>query len=140
MKNSRLSRYAAAITAAFCLMTGSLVAAGSGATLLGEPVGSVAVPAGFELREIKEVIAVCLTAREWTIKDKSKDRLVGYLNHRGNEATLTLVIDANQIFMYCEGWKVDKLGKRLKPEQPKSWIEYMKNDLVKRLGVKSATK
>lgn len=106
----------------------------------GKPVGTVVVPAGLKLAEVREVVVVSLVQRNWTVKEKTDDRAVGYLNHRGIEATLTLTFDTHQVSLFCEGWKVDKAGKRLKPEMPDGWIANMKKDVTKRLNLAAAKK
>lgn len=114
--------------------------AGLYAVEAGRPVGTVAVPAGLKLAEIKEVVVISLVQRNWTVKEKGDDRAVGYLNHRGIEATLTLTFDTSQVSFSCEGWKVDKTGRRLKPEMPDGWIANMKKDVAKRLNLAAAKK
>lgn len=123
------------IALSLCVASGALVAAETAA-----PAGAVAsagivsIPPGVSGTQVKDIIITSLTAREWKVKEQTDGRVVGYLNHRGVEATLTLTYDANQITMACEGWKVDKAGKRIAPEQPTRWINNMHSDLVRRLA------
>lgn len=107
---------------------------------LGVPVGTITVPEGFKASEVKAVLVTSLVAREWSVKEQTGDRVVGYLNHRGNEATITLVYDAKQIVMHCVGWKTDRNGQRVKPEMPDGWIKNLQKDIPKRLVRAGATK
>lgn len=141
MTTSLFPRSWAALAAAFCLISAALLAADSDSpTLPGPQVGTVPVPSGYSAAQVKEVVAQSFLAREWAVKIKTDDRVVGYLNHRGNEATLTVQIDAGQLTFFCDGWAVDKAGKRIKPEEPKTWIANMKKDVTKRLMAPPATR
>jgi hypothetical protein len=141
MTTSLLTRSWAAMAAAFCLMSATLLAADSASpSALGPQVGTVPVPAGYSAAQVKEVVAQCFLAREWEVKIKADDRVVGYLNHRGVEATMTVQIDGPQLTFFCDGWKVDKAGKRIKPEDPKTWIANMKKDVTRRLLTPPAAK
>lgn len=75
---------------------------------------------------------MALSAREWGIKAKTDDRVVGYLKHRSSEATVTLIYNESKIDLFCVGWQIDKkTGVRGKPEQPKGWLNYIKGDITK---------
>ncbi len=99
---------------------------------LGEHFADIAVPAGLTKEEIQNAIVQALTSREWEIKQKTDRRVVGYLNHRGNEATVTMLLGADQVEIYCEGWAVNKrTGERIKPEQPRGWLKFLQRSLTK---------
>ena len=73
----------------------------------------------------------------WTIKDSSATQTTTYLNHRKNEATVTYLVSAKQITAYCEGYSIDANGKRQGPQQPKGWLKYLREDILK--GLNSAS-
>ena len=99
---------------------------------LGQHAGNVPVPAGLTRAQVQTAGEQALLGRQWEVKSKSDDRVVGYLKHRGTEATLTLVLTDGQVDIYCVGWQVNKkTGAREKPEQPTGWIKYIKGDLAK---------
>ena len=99
---------------------------------MGQSAGSVPVPAGLSQTEVQDAIVMVLSARQWGVKEKTTERVVGYLKHRSNEATVTLIYDTSKIDIYCVGWKIDKkTGNREKPEQPAGWLKNIKGDLVK---------
>src|SRR5262245_30505970 len=75
---------------------------------LGEPAGSVEVPAGFSKADVRDTIVAVLVGREWGVKDKTDDRVVGYLKHRSNEATVTLIFTETKVDLFCVGWEIDK--------------------------------
>lgn len=127
-------------TATLLALLGWMAVAPLHAAESGTPVGTVVVPAGLKLAEVREVVVVSLVQRNWTVKQKADDRAVGYLNHRGIEATLTLTFDTSQVSLFCEAWKVDKAGRRLKPDMPDGWIANMKKDVTKRLNLAAAKK
>lgn len=102
---------------------------------LGEAVGTVAVPSGLSADEVKDAIVSALAGRQWGIKSKSDGRVVGYLKHRSNEATVTLVYDTSSIELYCVGWAINKrTGERKKPEQPRGWLKNIQADVTKILN------
>jgi len=101
---------------------------------LGQAAGTVSVPSGLSASDVKDVIVGTLIGREWGVKSKADDRIVGYLKHRSNEATVTLIYDSSTITLYCVGWEINKkTGERKKPEQPDGWLKNLRNDLNKNL-------
>ena len=127
---ARLSLTVAIYGAAFCLMIPAAVAAVDD---LGQQAGTVNVPAGVTLSEVQNTIVMVLSAREWGIKEKSDGRVVAYLKHRSNEATVTLTYDTTKIDLHCVGWQINKkTGVHEKPEQPTGWMNHIKSDLAKR--------
>lgn len=117
---------------ALCFLPAGLYAAA--ASELGEPAGSISVPGKRTEAEIQDVVVRALVGRQWEVVSKGPDRVVGYLKHRGNEATLTIVYSSAKIDLFCVGWKIDKAGVRQKPEQPKGWLNYIKGDISKILS------
>jgi len=90
---------------------------------------------------VQKAIVTALIGRKWDVKAKTGDRVVGYLKHRSNEATLTLVYDATKVELYCVGWQIDKkTGAREKPEQPERWLRNIQNDLPRFFSRMLATK
>lgn len=118
--------------AAFWFLPAGVQAAAAGE--LGEAAGSISVPGTRSEAEIQDLIVRALVGRQWEVVSKGPDRVVGYLKHRGNEATLTLVYSSAKIDLFCVGWKIDKAGVRQKPEQPKGWLNYIKADISKTLS------
>jgi hypothetical protein len=103
---------------------------------LGQAAGVVPVPAGLTASQVQNAIIMALNHRGWTVNSRADDRVVGYLKHRSNEATLTLIYTTGTIELYCEGWQIDKrTGVREKPEQPRGWLKYIKEDLVRDLNL-----
>jgi hypothetical protein len=102
---------------------------------LGESAGTIVVPSGTSAAEVQATIVAALSYRKWEIKAKTADRVVGYLRHGKNEATLTVIYDTTKVELYCVGWLVDKnTGAREKPEQPKRWLKYINEDLTRNLN------
>lgn len=102
---------------------------------LGEPAGTVLVPEGKSSAAVQDAIVQALLGRQWEVKQKGSDRVVGYINHRSNEATLTLIYSTAKVELFCVGWQIDKkTGKREKPEQPKGWLNNIRTDLGKILN------
>lgn len=102
---------------------------------LGQSAGTVSVPAGVSKTEVRDAIVAALSDREWGIKEKTDDRVVGYLKHRSNEATVTLIYDQSKIDLFCVGYQIDKkTSAREKPEQPKGWLNNIKGDITKILN------
>ena len=108
---------------------------------LGQPAGSVMVPAGFSRAQVQTIVEKALLGRQWEVKSKADDKVVGYIKHRGNEATLTLVISDKQVDLFCVGWQINKkTGVHEKPEQPTGWLKYIRGDMAKLLAKAPATK
>ncbi len=106
----------------------------------GKSFGSVPVPAGLSLPDVKEAIVVSLVQRSWTVAEKTDTKIVGTLKHRGIDATITLTYNASSVEIYCEGWKIDKAGVRTKPDIPDGWAENIKKDVNKRMNIAAARK
>ena len=124
----------------FLFSFGAAAAAPAGADL-GQPAGSIVVPSGMTAAEVQTAIVAALSGRQWLVTEKTTDRVVGYIKHRKNEATLTLIYDTSKIELYCVGWRIDKTtGEREKPEQPKGWIKYIEKDLTRNLNRGTAAK
>ncbi len=105
------------------------------ASELGEAAGSVTVPAGVSKAAVQDAIVKALLGRQWDVKSKDSDKVVGYLKHRSNEATVTLVYSETKVDIFCVGYQIDKkTGAREKPEQPKGWLNNIRADLGKILN------
>lgn len=130
---SLLSRLGLVVTAAFCFVAGSVRAADQ------QPVGQLAytipVPAGkLSLQQVHDIVMAAAVGRAWGVKEDAKDRIVIYLNHRKNEATVTFLISEKDVTAYCEGYATDGKGTRKGPEQPKGWLKYLNEDITKGLN------
>lgn len=106
----------------------------------GVSVGSLPIPADLNEEDVRDVVAYSLAARTWTVKEKKGNRVVGHLVHRGYDATITFVIEGENLQIYCDGYAVDKHGNRKKPKLPEGWIENLKKDIPKRLAMTAATR
>ena len=102
-------------------------------------VGTLDVPAGMTISQVKDSVVACVLGREWSVKEQSDGKVVGYLKHRSNEAEITFLFDEKQIKMSCWGYKIEKsTGKREDPELPKGWINNLKKDITRRLNSASS--
>lgn len=122
----------------FVLAAAAFLAALGFARAADKPVGefaySLPVPAGnLALKDVHDVVLKASIGRSWTVKDDSEDRVVVYLNHRKNEATVTYLISPEKIDVYCEGYATNGKGVRKGPEQPTGWLKYLKQDITKGL-------
>jgi len=105
----------------------------------GQLYATVVTQPGLTASQVKDVVVRSLVARRWSVQSQADDKVVGYLKHRSNEATLTLVYDAQKVEIYCSGWKIDKsTGTRISPELPERWLKNMRNDLTRRLNPAAA--
>ena len=96
--------------------------------------GSIAVPGGLKPEAVKEAIASALAVRNWTVTEKTGEKVVGHIKQKNNEAILTIYYTQKEITLSCEGWKLGKIGERSKPEIPKSWVDNIKKDVTNRLN------
>ena len=128
-----LPRSCAFLASALVLLSAPLSAADD--PELGVAAGTVLVPEGKSATEVQDAIVHALLGRQWEVKQKGSDRVVGYLKHRTNEATLTLIYSTTKVELFCVGWQIDKkTGRREKPEQPKGWLNNIRTDLGKILN------
>lgn len=142
-RSSRLLCCLLFVATSLAAAPGSAYAAGTisdDITPAGTSVGYVEVPSIVTTDEARDVVAYSLVARSWAVKGKSDERVVGYLNHRGHEATITFVLKSGRIEIFCDGYAVSASGQRKKPEMPEGWINNLKKDVNKRLQLKAATK
>jgi hypothetical protein len=101
----------------------------------GEHFVDVPVPEGLSASDVKEAIVATLLGRQWGVKSKSDSEVVGYLKHRSNEATVTMVYDNSKVGIYSVGFAINKkTGERKKPEQPLGWLKNLQQDLVRHLN------
>lgn len=101
----------------------------------GEHFATIVVPSGLAAGDVQDAIVATLLGREWGVRSKADGQVVGYLRHRGNEATVTMTYDTSKVDIYCVGYEIDKsTGAREKPDQPKNWLKYLQNDLMKNLN------
>jgi hypothetical protein len=107
----------------------------------GTPVGSLVVPNRLTKDDVKDVVIMSLAGRGWGIQEKTDGKVVGYLKHRSNEATLTIIFDEKHVDLFCVGYEINKkTGERKKPELPNGWLNYIRGDLTKKLNQATATK
>ena len=99
---------------------------------------SIPIPDGLNKEDLRTAIAPALIARGWTVKEQSDRRVIGYLKHRGNEATVTFILDGEQIQIFCVGWALNRQGQRAKPETPRGWLGNLRKDIAKSLNAKAA--
>jgi hypothetical protein len=130
---SLVSRISLIAVAAFCFSVGSVRAADP------QPAGQLAytipVPTGkLSLKQVHDVVLAAAVGRAWGVKEDTNDKIVIYLNHRKNEATVTFLITDKDITAYCEGYATDGKGHRKGPEQPKGWLKYLQEDITKGLN------
>lgn len=84
--------------------------------------------------DIRDIILRASIGRAWEVKEDAENRIVIYLSHRKNEATVTYEFDAKQISAYCEGYATNGKGVRKGPEQPTGWLKFLKKDITKGLN------
>lgn len=132
----------AALVAAFVLVVGATTAARAQDDAgPGQFVAAIDVPAGLSKEDVQGTIVMVLSSRAWALKAKEDGKVVGYLKHRSNEATVTLTYDDKKISLYCVGYEINKkTGERKKPELPNGWLNNIKGDLNKRLNQATAQK
>ncbi len=109
-----------------------LAAADDASTDMGPLAFTISVPEGkLTLKQIHDAVIRAAIGREWSVKEDNDTKVVVYLLHRKNEATVTFQITEKSVEAYCAGYAVDKNGQRKKPEQPAGWLNYLKKDITK---------
>ncbi len=109
-----------------------LRAADDASSEMGPLAFTISVPEGkLSLKQIHDAVVRASIAREWSVKEDNETKVIVYLLHRKNEATVTFQITEKSVEAYCVGYEVDKSGNRKKPEQPTGWLNYLKKDITK---------
>lgn len=102
------------------------------------PIGSLPVPAGLSAEDISKCVAQSFNERSWTIRERSDERVVGYLKQRANEAEIVVTINEDSVDLECWGYSINKrTGERKRPELPNGWINFLKKSITKNLQTKS---
>ncbi len=98
----------------------------------GQPAGTITIPKEITHVEIQDAIISALVHRQWNIKSRNENQIVGYIKQRKNEATVTFIYTSNKIDMYCVGWRINPdTGQRVKPEQPAMWLNFLRNEIIR---------
>lgn len=122
----RLGLIAAAL---FCALPATFGAGDDKPAAATNPAGSlaftVAAPAGkYSAQQLSDIVKSAATHRGWTVKESSADRVVIYLNHRHNEATVTFEITDGTINAYT-----------VPNKQTDRWLRYLHKDVEVALGL-----
>ncbi len=100
-----------------------------------QEMGMMVMPKGVTAKQVKVAIVAALTNRKWLVKSADDSTVVGYLKHRGYDATLTFRYDENEIEIISDSFRIDSDGKRLERRNPTVWINNLKNDIPHYLTV-----
>jgi hypothetical protein len=93
---------------------------------------SITLPEGkTTIRDLHNYVIRAALRREWKVIQEENERIVIYLLHRKQEATVTFLITDHSVEAYCVGYQVDNAGERKAPEQPTRWLNYLKADIAK---------
>lgn len=108
------------------------VAADHGPAEPGPLAFTVLIPQGrVSLKLVHDAVLRAAVKRGWLIKENQDMRVVIHLLRHRYEATVTFLISDKSVKAFCVGYKVDRHGQRLKPEQPKSWLGFLQRDISK---------
>jgi hypothetical protein len=129
----RTSACAACLTIAAVTFAGLLpVPAPNSTADMGPLAFTIPVPEGkVSLKQVHAAVLQGALGREWNVKQDTETKVIIYLLHRRNEATVTFLISAASVEAYCVGYVVDKSGNRVKPEQPEGWLKNLRQDIAK---------
>ena len=101
---------------------------------------TVLIRAGLTKEDVRDVAAMTFVALKWTVKEKGDLRVIGFFTHRHVEATVTMLFDAGNIEIYCDGWATDRHGAHTRRENPTRWLASLKKELTKQLNQYAATR
>ena len=109
---------------------------GADAAPAGIPAFRIEVPGTkLSVQEVHNIVMAASVQRQWGVKEDTAEKIVIYLSHRKNEATVTYLFSEKHIQAYCEGFATDGKGTRKGPEQPTGWLTRLKNDITKSLNL-----
>lgn len=93
---------------------------------------TIPIPEGrVSLKQVHAAVLQGAIGREWGVKQDTETRVIIYLLHRKNEATVTFLISEKSVEADCVGYAVDKSGNRKNPEQPEGWLRNLRQDITK---------
>lgn len=103
------------------------------------------LPAGRTEAQVQAAIERAFNGRRWIVTEKTSDKVIGELNHRGYEARLTVVYNASEIKFYDDSYKLrkgkktntysnDQTYKRVK-SSPDGWLRNLEKDIKRFLNV-----
>lgn len=96
---------------------------------------TIALADNHDAKAIREVIALSLVKRGWSVKEQDDSHVVGYIKHHSNEAEVTFTFDSKKIEVGCWGYDINSAGVRKKPELPVRWLRNLSKDIRVRLGM-----
>jgi hypothetical protein len=70
---------------------------------IGQQVGTITVPSGLEMDDVKNSIIRALLQRRWEIKENAAGKVVAHYARGDNEATLTIKYDDKEIAVFAVG-------------------------------------
>jgi len=91
---------------------------------------TVRIPGETPPGDVSRAMETTLLGRKWQVKSISPDKAVGYLNHRGFDATVTLVSDGSIITILNEATYTDPQNGLERPGVPMGWLLNIQKDLV----------
>ncbi len=92
-------------------------------------VGTVTVPEGMTMEEVKKSVVKAAIGRRWNIIETAKGKVIINLVNRGYDSTLTIIYTKKIVEIYSDSWVVKKSGERKKKKDPRGWIENIKKDI-----------
>ncbi len=96
---------------------------------------TIPVPEGrVSLKQVHAAVLQGALGRQWGVKQDTEAKVIIYLLHRKNEATVTFLISEKSVEAYCVGYAVDESGNREKPQQPERWLKNLRQDITKRIN------
>jgi hypothetical protein len=100
-----------------------------------QPAGNVIVPDGLKAEQVQKAILLAGTGRGWTVKAKDEGKVVLFLEHGGWRSQLTLTYDTKEISISSNSGKLDRHGNVKKHAVPETWVNFLKQDITKNLGM-----
>ena len=91
---------------------------------------TVVIPSETAADEVSRAMETTLLGRKWEVKTVSSDMAVGYLNHRGFDATVTLKRDGSIITILNKATYTDPNTDLERPGVPMGWLLNIQKDLV----------
>jgi hypothetical protein len=104
---------------------------------IGLPQGTVLVPDGHSATEVGAVIVNTLLKRKWVVTSKTDGRILARIDHRGEQATLTVDYSTSQIDFYAISAAP---GKAKGAAHVPGWVSNLRKDLNKYFTPKAAKK
>ena len=90
---------------------------------------SVTIPSNASAEFVEQSMVRALVGRGWWVQSQTKEKVVGYLVHRGWNATVTLLSDGSHVRIMSDATQKNISTGKSSPAVPLGWLKNIQKDL-----------